>query len=357
SVPTKGLPGEHPYPTQKYLSKPLPLNRQLFTEADITDISPESHEFVLNRFKQMPLTTNKFTPPTVDGTLLFGYSGGAEWGGNAADPDGIFYINVNEAPWELKMIDRASREMESKTLTKGNALFSRNCAACHGADRKGNGSVVPGLIDIGKKRNEDYIKTIIKSGNGRMPAFPYFSEEDRKALSDYLLNKESKKIMVANEHVEPDTIKAKSKADFPYEPNYALKVWQRFTDQNGFNGIKPPWGTLNAIDLNTGDYLWRVPLGEFPELTKKGVPMTGTETYGGPVITASGLVFIASTRDERIRAFDSKTGKVVWEFQLPAGGFSTPITYEVDGKQYIATAAGGARGAKTGGWYVAFTLK
>ena len=144
---------------------------------------------------------------------------------------------------------------------------------------------------------------------------------------------------------------------FPYVPEYTIKVWQRFTDQNGYNAIKPPWGTLNAIDLNTGDYLWTVPLGEFPELTAKGIPITGTETYGGPVVTGSGLIFIASTRDERIRAFDKKTGKVVWEYQLPAGGFATPISYEVDGKQYIAIAAGGARGAKAGGWYVAFALK
>ena len=114
---------------------------------------------------------------------------------------------------------------------------------------------------------------------------------------------------------------------------------------------------MNAIDLNTGDYLWRVPLGEFPELTKKGIPITGTETYGGPVVTASGLIFIASTRDERIRAFDKKTGKVIWEYQLPAGGFATPVTYEADGKQYIVIAAGGARGAKPGGWYIAFALK
>jgi quinoprotein glucose dehydrogenase len=125
---------------------------------------------------------------------------------------------------------------------------------------------------------------------------------------------------------------------------------------NGYLGVKPPWGTLNAIDLNTGEYLWTVPIGEFPELTKKGIPITGTETYGGPVVTGSGLIFIASTRDERIRAFDKKTGKVLWEYQLPAGGFSSTITYEADGKQYIALAAGGGRGARPGGWYMAFAL-
>jgi len=214
---------------------------------------------------------------------------------------------------------------------------------------------VPSLIDIGKKRTKADINQIIKSGNARMPAFPYLSNDARNALADFLLNKEEPKNIPANSKTLTDTPLVKP--DFPYEPNYTLKIWQRFVDQNGYNAVKPPWGTLNAIDLNTGDYLWRVPLGEFPELTKRGIPITGTETYGGPVVTASGLLFIASTRDERIRAFDKKTGKILWEYQLPAGGFSTPITYEVGGKQYIATAVGGGRGAKPGGWYMAFRLK
>src|SRR5690606_18252943 len=130
----------------------------------------------------------------------------------------------------------------------------------------------------------------------------------------------------------------------------------RFLDPDGYPAMKPPWGTLNAIDLNTGEYLWKVPLGEFPELTEKGVPITGTENYGGPIVTAGGLVFIAATRDEKIRAFDKNTGNILWENQLPAGGFATPITYEIAGKQYVVIAAGGARGAKLGGNYVAFAL-
>ncbi|MES1221488.1 MAG: PQQ-binding-like beta-propeller repeat protein, partial [Bacteroidota bacterium] len=354
-VPTKGLPGEHPYPTQKFLLKPLSLNRQVITEEDITNISPEAHEFVLNRFREFP-KADRFTPPGTEGTLLFGYSGGAEWGGNATDPDGILYVNANDAPWELKMIDRKTRDQEIASLSVGNGLYLRNCASCHGPERKGNGSVIPGLIDVGKKRSADAINTIIKMGNGRMPSFPYMSDDERKTLTDFLLNRESKTAKIHNEHSDADTVSVK-KPGFPYEPEYVIKIWQRFSDQNGYNAIKPPWGTLNAIDLNTGDYLWKVPLGEYPELTKKGIHITGTETYGGPVVTASGLIFIASTRDERIRAFDKKTGKVVWEYQLPAGGFATPITYEADGKQYVVIAAGGARGAKPGGWYIAFALK
>ncbi len=189
-----------------------------------------------------------------------------------------------------------------------------------------------------------------------MPAFPYLSADNRKAIIGYLLNNE---VIPSRISSEPDgKVSAPSKnSDFPYVPEYTSKIWVQFTDQNGYNAVKPPWGTLNAIDLNTGDYLWTVPLGEFPELTEKGIPITGTPTYGGPVVTASGLIFIASTRDERIRAFDKKSGRVLWEYQLPAGGFATPITYEVEGKQYVVIAAGGARGAKPGGWYVAFALK
>ena len=353
AVPTDGLPGEHPYPTQQFVQKPLPLSKQLVREEDLTDISPEAHAFVKKRFLEYPKMESRFQPPTVEGTLLFGYSGGAEWGGNAIDPEGILYQNANIAPWELKMIDKKTRDEELASLTPGNALYIRNCSACHGTDRKGNGAVIPSLLDIGKRKSSDDMNAIIKMGNGRMPAFPYLSDENRKAIIGYLTKKE---IVPPPKDDVDDAIVGKN-GDFPYVPEYTGKIWQRFTDPNGYNAIKPPWGTLNAIDLNTGDYLWTVPLGEFPELTQKGIPITGTETYGGPVVTGSGLIFIASTRDERIRAFDKKTGKVVWEYQLPAGGFATPISYEVAGKQYVAIAVGGARGAKPGGWYIAFALK
>ena len=135
-----------------------------------------------------------------------------------------------------------------------------------------------------------------------------------------------------------------------------LKVWKPWTDSEGYPATKPPWGTLNAIDLNTGEYLWRVPLGEYPALAAKGVPVTGTESYGGPLVTAGGLLFIAGTRDNKIRAFGKETGKVVWEYVLPTGAFATPITYSVDGRQFIAIADGGCRGEKPGGKYIAFAL-
>jgi len=355
-VPVKGLQGEHPFATQKFPLKPVPFSHQVYSDTDITNISAEAHAFVKERYQQYRGSDNKFTPASVAGTLLFGYSGGAEWGGNAADPQGILYLNENEDAWELRMIDRDTRNKEMASLSPGHGLYLRNCAACHGADRLGAGAVFPELLSIAGKRSAEQINTVIKSGSGRMPSFQFLPEKDRRDIVNFLLNKEQKLIpRPANEHSITDTTAAK-KQDFPYDPLYTIKVWQKFTDQNGYNAVKPPWGTLNAIDLNTGDYLWRVPLGEFPELTKKGVPVTGSESYGGPLVTASGLLFIAGTRDERIRAFNKKTGEIVWEYQLPAGGFATPITYEINGKQYIAIAVGGGRGSKPGGWYIAFSL-
>jgi quinoprotein glucose dehydrogenase len=359
-VPTNGLPGEHPYPTQKYPLKPAPFARQVYTENDISDLTPETYAYVRERFLKLK-TANKFTPPNTIGTLLFGYSGGAEWGGNAIDPAGILYQNSNEEPWELVMKDRATvaaSRRQNAQISPGNALYLTNCASCHGQDKKGSGPELPSLIDIEKKRTIEDINGLIKTGSGRMPSFQHVSENDRNLIVAYITNTESTlgSAPPAAQRPEP-AAPVQTASGFPYIPAYVSNPWRRFTDQNGYPGIKPPWGTLNAIDLNTGEYLWRIPLGEYPELAKKGVPTTGTVSYGGPLVTAGGLVFIAGTKDEKFRAFESKTGLMLWEYQLPAGGFATPITYEVNGKQYVVIAAGGGRQQKLGGNYIAFVLK
>ena len=140
---------------------------------------------------------------------------------------------------------------------------------------------------------------------------------------------------------------------------YAHSGWNLLLDEEGYPGVKPPWGTLNAIDLNKGEILWKVPLGYFPELLEKGLPPTGTQNLGGPAVTAGGLVFIGATRDKKFRAFDKDTGEILWEYELPAGGNATPSVYEVDGKQYVVIAAGGGGrvGTESSDAYVAFTLQ
>jgi quinoprotein glucose dehydrogenase len=353
AVPTQGLPGEKPWPTQKFPLKPAPLSRQVLTIDEITNLSPESNAYVKRRFDSTR-SGNKFMPPSKEGTLFFGIGGGAEWGGNAIDPSGVLYQNVNEMIWDIRVTDLNSPGMVNDLVPPGKKIYLTNCASCHGVDRKGTSQEYPGLININDRSTGKQILSAINNGRGRMPSFQHISESEKSALVDFLSNKE----LASAKKINDSPLVNDKKSIFPYEPSYILKGGlSRFFDPNGYPAIKPPWGTLNAIDLNTGEYLWKVPLGEFPELTEKGVPVTGTENYGGPIVTAGGLVFIAATKDERIRAFDKNTGKVVWEFQLPAGGFATPITYKSEGKQYIVIAAGGVKnGHKAGGNYIAFAL-
>ena len=357
AVPTDGLPGETPWGVQKFPLKPAPFSRQVLKEEDITDRTDAAHEYVIKQFNRYE-SAHKFAPPSEKGTLLFGYSGGAEWGGNAIDKDGVLYQNANEEAWILEMAD-VEKFKVSETATFGETLYMKNCAMCHGATKEG-GAQFPSLINIADKLSINAVNSIINTGVGRMPSFNHLQEKEIAAISAYILNisevKEEKdshrKAFEPSESIE----KAESTV-FGFQPRYVVKSWKRLLDQDGYPGIKPPWGTLNAIDLGTGEYKWKVPLGEYQELTKKGEPVTGTDSYGGPIVTAGGLVFIAGTKDEKIRAFDKETGEQLWEYKLPAGGFATPITYEVNNKQFVVIAAGGGRGQKPGGNYVAFALK
>ncbi|MHA4847536.1 outer membrane protein assembly factor BamB family protein [Flavitalea antarctica] len=373
SVPTQGLPGERPWPVQKFPLKPAPLSRQVLTIEDLTNISPESNAFVKKRFLSSR-SGDKFMPPSIEGSLYYAIGGGAEWGGNATDPTGILYQNVNEMVWDVSMTD--IQTLTQERISQGKQLYLTNCAACHGVNRKGASKEYPSLINVDGKLNSQQINAIIRNGSGRMPAFQHIGQRDRNAIVDFLTNKEvqrkskfepgisggrsgNKKPEVNGRNAAVD--KKNTEYDenvFPYNPPYILKSGlNRFLDPDGYPAVKPPWGTLSAVDLNTGEYLWKVPLGEFPELTKKGIPITGTENYGGPIVTAGGLVFIAGTKDERIRAFEKQTGKTLWEYQLPAGGFATPITYKTGGRQYVVIAAGGVKNDhKPGGKYIAFAL-
>jgi quinoprotein glucose dehydrogenase len=253
-VPESDIPGEKAWPTQPFPLKPPPFARSSFNEEQITDISAESRAHVLERFNKCrvgPL----FTPPSKQGTIVYtGYGGGAQWGGGSFDPEsGLLFVNSNDVPWIITLID------------------------------------------------------------------------------------------------------AEPAAGYPYDST----GHEMFLDPSGYPANKPPWNCIVAIDLNKGDIVWQVPLGEFKELVSRGVPPTGTYGLGGSIVTKGGLIFTGATQDEKFRAFDARSGRVLWEAQLDAGAYATPCSYEAGGKQYVVIAAGGAGlkiPTKPGDAFVAFAL-
>lgn len=348
-VPPSDLQGESAWPTQPLPVTPAPFARQLFSADLLTDISPESHRAVLQKFVKLRPHV-PFLPPSAEGTIIFpGFDGGAEWGGAAVDPRrGILYVNANEMPWILTMVPTQPKGGEP--LSSGQQIYNQICAACHGISREGDPArAYPSLVNIGQKLQKADILQLLDTGRGNMPAVAFLSTTQKEAVADFLLGLE------AQATDERKTALATANAVLS-EP-YTHTGYNRWVDTNGYPAVKPPWGTLNAIDLNTGEYVWRVTLGELPELTAQGIPPTGTENYGGPVVTAGGLIFIAASKDEMIRAFDQRTGRVLWQAKLPAGGYATPATYLAGGRQFVVIACGGGKmGTKSGDAYVAFAL-
>ncbi|WP_257657279.1 outer membrane protein assembly factor BamB family protein [Parapedobacter lycopersici] len=346
------LVGEKLWPTQPIPQKPAPFVRQSFTEKDINPhLSEEEYEEVRQRLRSYK-SDGLFTPQSRQGTVIFpGFDGGAEWGGPAVDPTtGMLYVNANEMAWVMEMWD--VDEAEQKTVTygeAGRALYQQHCMACHGADRKGSGNY-PSLAGVAERYTPKAFTEFIGAGRGMMPAFRHLEAEEQAAITAYVLG-------------------AGPAADMPFEKRkptpieafrripYNISGYNRFLSTSGKPAIAPPWGTLNAIDLHTGELVWKTVLGEDAELQSRGVETTGTENYGGPAVTAGGLLFIGATKDGKFRAFHKRTGALLWETALPAAGFATPAIYEVNGKQYVVIACGGGKlGAKSGDSYVAFAL-
>lgn len=357
-VPTNGLPGEQPWPTQPIPTLPQPFARQRFGPEDVTDLTPEAHKEMIEKYLKVKNRV-MFSPPSKEGGWIFpGFDGGGEWGGAAVDQQTkIMYINSSEMPWAQVMIDVPKNDNNDHTFAgAGHAFYNQRCISCHGADLKGNGSTIPSLLNLEKKYNEVQVRNIIENGRNMMPAFKAIPDGEKKALLAFLLKIPEKEATTAAGRGGVQQIGHTDKSLMPAAP-YTMAGYNRFLDKDGYPGIKPPWGTLNAVDLSSGKLLWKVPLGEYTALTKRGIPITGTENYGGPLVTKGGLIFIAATKDEKIRAFDKKTGNVVWEAKLPAAGYATPAAYEIDGKQYIVIACGGGKiGSKSGDSYVAFAL-
>jgi quinoprotein glucose dehydrogenase len=343
-APKSILMGEQTWATQPVPTKPASMARQAYTLTE-KDISPyaENREELMAQLKTYK--TALFAPPSKEGTVILpGYDGGPEWGGAAVDKEGIMYVNCNEMAWILKMKETPKQDALA-SLPLGEKVYTTTCTVCHGSDRKGNAkSGYPSLVDIGTKRDKAYITQIITNGKGMMPGFTTLKANEKQALLSFLLGEEKKEVG------------GETQTKMPHLP-YASTGYNKFLDSKGLPAIAPPWGTLNAIDLNTGEFLWKVPFGEEESLKAKGINNTGTENYGGAVVTASGLLFIAATKDRKFRVFDKKTGKILWETTLPAAGFATPSTYQIAGKQFVVIACGGTKlGTKKGNQYVAFAL-
>ncbi|HYK45870.1 MAG TPA: PQQ-binding-like beta-propeller repeat protein [Parafilimonas sp.] len=349
-VPVSDIPGEQSWPTQPLPTKPAPYARHTITENDINPYA-DNRQALIDSFRKSRFQ-GPFTPLSQGGTIIYpGLDGGAEWGGAASDLDGILYVNSSEMPWRIS-IGPSSSKATGVSMTPGHSLYVMNCASCHGTDRHGNvASGFPPLVDIGGKYSRDQVTAIITHGRRMMPAFTRLDEDQQKAVVGFLFGDEEKQPKLPKKTV----LGSKPGADSAV--SYSISGYSKFVDKNGWPAISPPWGTLNAINLNTGEYLWKVTLGETPELKSKGIPQTGCESYGGPVVTASGLLFIAGTKDGYFRVYDKTNGKLLWQTQLPAGGFATPATYEENGKQYVVIACGGQKlGTKAGDSYVAFAL-
>jgi quinoprotein glucose dehydrogenase len=355
-VPQNALPGEKPWPTQPVPTLPEPFVNRTFTVEDLNDRTPEIHKDLLERYKNIKYS-EPFTPPTKEGAWIFpDFDGGGSWGGAAVDVETqILYVNADEIPASLTMKDApVARGNKLSEDAKGLLVYNKHCITCHGAELQGSGEDFPSLQNLDKRLSTEEARQFITNGGNRMPSFQYLSKDEKENLITFLFNNE-RKTTLNLEDAEVDIHKPEGNAKG--EVPYVMTGYKRFEDKDGYPGNKPPWGTLNAVDLNTGKLLWKVPLGEYPELKKKNVPPTGTRNYGGPVVTKGGLVFIAATVDEKIRAFDKSTGEVLWEGELPAAGYATPAVYVLNGKQYVVIACGGGKlGSKSGDSYVAFAL-
>jgi glucose dehydrogenase len=338
--PSSTVSGEIAASEQNLPTRPVPFARQLLMEDMLSNRTPEVHQWAVDKFRTFR-SEGQFIPFSVgkDTVVFPGFDGGAEWGGPAVDPDtAIIYINSNDIAWTGALAENTGDK-------GGRGVYLSQCGVCHGEKLTGSPPALPSLVGIGDRLSPTQITSTIKNGKGRMPGFPNLSDDHLLALVTFLTSGESKELAASE---------ALSSA-----MKYLFTGYKRFLDPDGYPAVAPPWGTLNAINLNTGEYVWKIPLGVYPELVAAGQVKTGSENYGGPLLTAGGLLFIGATNfDKKFRAFDKSTGELLWQTTLPFSGNATPATYEVNGRQFVVIAAGGGKDPKSpsGGVYMAFAL-
>jgi quinoprotein glucose dehydrogenase len=289
-----------------------------------------------------------FTPPSLEKkAVLPQFNGGNEWGGAAFDPEhNVVIVNTsNEAEWTSM---RASRPTDRISLNAlGKRTYQGVCSFCHGTSSPVN-PASPTLENVRERLTKEQVLEFMETGRGQMPSFASFSDLEKRAVVAFLFGEG------ASEMIEVKDLDL----SFANEIPYIMTGHHDWRDPEGFPVNKRPWGQLHAVDLNAGQVKWSVPLGTYPKLEARGEPPTGTFNIGGPVVTKGGLVFIGAAMDERLHAYDKATGELLWEFQMEFGGYATPSTYEIDGRQYIVIAAGGGGkpGTKKGNMYYSFAL-
>lgn len=332
------MPGEKPWPTQ-----PIPVNPPFARQGYKDEFFGRSSAWIKNEIAKNKYKTGIYEPPSMEGSIILPTAhGGANWGGASVNPNtNRLFVNSTDIPWILKLTDL--KKIRAANQLNGEILFRTYCSSCHGADKKGT-AIGPDLTSRVKKYRNEQITSIVQNGAPPMPSFGFLPEAQIASIVAYV----------------KDTVLQQSfeTADIPQnnEP-YGFNGYNFYLDPDGHPAIAPPFGTLTAINLNTGDIVWQVPLGEDPEFKKMGIPNSGMFNRGGGIATAGGLIFIGATGDNMFRAFDQNTGEVLWEYQLPGMATSIPSTYAVGDKQYVVVSVNGEPENNFKGGYIVFAIR